>query len=315
MKVYVTAVIAAAVGFLAGAVYVKTKAQPVVHVAPRVETAAPPPAPPSPVAPTPDPEVAPLRARVAELEAKLAKAAETPAETKPAEPEPGDVVARFAALAPKGLKAFSDPEYGAILKELFKKKDKSIEFLAEQLLNSKSQDERFLAAAMLEALKDPAGIAALSESLGKDEAGLVRRMASHALAMIGTDASLPALRAAMSADKDWGVRVNSAYGVAKMGQPDGAKVLEEAYYSKEAAGYQAIIFNALADAATSSSAPFFRKVLGESSEIGYLIGSIGALEKLKDSESLSLLTRIAGDAKYDPTVREAARRAADSLSK
>ena len=323
MKIAVSVVIGLAVGFLAGSIFVKTMRKPAEPPAPQASkpAPAPPPVPPQSnfgdVGSTtaPDPEVEKLRARVAELETKLAKAAAPPAEAPVEEVEIGVLTDRIKALAPKGLRAFSDPELGKLIEELKKKGAKGVEAVADMLLNSKSQDERFLAGAILEGLKDPASIPALSESLGKDEAGLVRRMSSHALAMIGTEASLPALRAAMSADKDWGVRVNSAYGVAKQGQPDGAKVLEDAYYSKEAAGYQAIIFNALADAATPANAPFFRKVLGESSEIGYLIGSIGALEKLKDAESVSLLNRIAGDAKYDPTVREAAKKAAETLSK
>ena len=309
--------IGAALGAVGGALIAKPRAPE----APK--TAAPPSAPPpvvqalpSPGDTLPHPELATLRARIAELEARLAKA--PPPEAAPREGAEADLGAlgeRFGALAAKKLGALGDPELAALIAELKKKKGKGIEFLADKLLRSKSLDERFLAGAMIEGLKDPAAIPALSESLGKDDAGLVRRMSSHALAMIGTDASLPALRAAMAADKDWGVRVNSAYGVAKLGQADGATMLEEAYFSKEAAGYQAIIFGALADAAHASSAPFFRRVLTESTEIGYLLGSIGTLEKLKDTESVPLLNRIVSDATYDSAVREAAKKAVEALDK
>jgi hypothetical protein len=308
-----------AAGLVAGALVAKSRAPEAPPAAPMPPPIAPPP-PAAPEEPKPDPEVATLKARVAELEAKLAAKIKVELENAPAPEKPDaatlpDWTESFGRLAKKGLNAFTDPEFRKLLDDLRKRGAKGIEDLAAKLLRAESAGERFLAGALLEGLADPSSIPALSESLGKDEDSLVRRMASHALLTIATEAVLPALRAAMTGDKDWGVKVNAAYGVAKQGHVDGARALEEAYWSKETpAQYHAIVFGALADIAAPSSAPFFRRILAESTEIGYLLGSISALEKMKDSASVSELNRIATTSSYSQNVREAAKKAADALS-
>ena len=311
-------VIGLAVGSIAGALI--AKARKPKEPSP-VAQAPPTPAPlPAPVPPKePDPEIARLQKKVAELEAKLA-AAPTPSQPPaPEEPKeaalPDDLDSRFAKLAPLLEGAGSKEEFAKLLEQFKKGGAKSIEYLADKLLNGKTPGERFLAGAFLEGLSDPASVPALSKSLENDEAGAVRRMASHALAMLHNESALPALRAAMAGDKEWGVRVNSAYGVGKLGQPDGARTLEELYYSKESKPYLAAVFGAIADVASPTSVPFFRKILGESTEMSFQIGAIRALEKLKATEAVPDLNKIAGDQNYDVSVRDAARKAIESLSK
>jgi HEAT repeat protein len=141
-------------------------------------------------------------------------------------------------------------------------------------------------------------------------------MSSHAIALIENEAGLPSLRAAMSADSDWGVRVNAAYGVAKQGHADGLKALEDAYKSDSTpAEYRLAVLGGLADVASPSSAPIFRKVLAESTDLTYLYFAIGAVEKLKDASFIPELNRIISDAKYPANVREMAKKAADALAR
>ena len=265
-------------------------------------------------------ELRKLRQEVAELKAAAA-APPAPAPTQipsdpPKENSASKFAERFAEIAKKGLGAYGSAELRALAADLKKAGPEALKAVIDRLLNAETATERFVAGALLEAAGDPSAIAGLSQSLEQDDDLLVRRMSSHALMAIGTEASLPALRAAMSGDKDWGVRVNSAYGVAKQGQPDGAKALEDLYGSSSTpSDYRAIVFGALADVASPSSAPIFRKVLTDSTEIGYLLGAIGAIEKIKDAGSIPDLQRVAGNAALPANVREAAKKAVESLSK
>jgi HEAT repeat protein len=314
-------VIGLAIGLIAGALVSRSKKTR--DKAPVAAAPAPPPAlpPPSPPPPSPDPEVAALRARVAELESKLA--AEKPALPAPNKPEAveseeskAEWNAKFDEWLKKGAQEYKGEAFFAMLAELKKRGKAGLDQLADRLLNAETGGERFLAAALLEELGDPAGIPALAQALSKDEDLLVRRMSSHALAMIKNDAGLPALRTAMASDSDWGVRVNSAYGVAKLGQADGVKLLEDSYKSSSTpAEYRLAVLGGLSDVAAPSSAPIFKKILAESTDITALFLAIGAAEKLKDATFVQDLNRIAGDSKYAANIREMARKAADALSK
>ena len=309
-----------AVGLIGGALIAKNRA-------PEPKEKAPPPAPvvaapqPPPPPPGPDPEVATLRARVAELEAKLA-AEKNPPPPPPAPKTPETDAAKaewkekLDALLSKGAQAYKGSDFFAMLEELKKRGKEGIDTLADRLLNAETGGERFLAAALLEDLHDASAIPALAQALQKDEDLLVRRMSSHAIAMIQNEAGLPSLRTAMTSDSDWGVRVNAAYGVAKLGQADGVKLLEDAYNSTTTpAEYRLAVLGGLGDVAAKSSAPIFKKILTESTDITALFIAIGAVQKLGDAGFVQDLNRIAGDAKYASNIREMAKKAADALSK
>jgi len=314
---------AAAVGVVAGAIVGKSYRAYRPETAPKPVVAPPPPPANPPPPPAHDPEVDVLKRRIAELEAALAaKEAPPPPIVPPAPPIETEkaiaakLAARFAALAEKGMGALGDPDFRDLAQDLKKAGAKAIEDLAKRLLTAESATERFLAGALMETMGDAAAIPYLSQALGKDEDLLVRRMTSHALAVIGTEPALGPLRAAMADDADWGVRVNSAYGVAKQGQADGLKLLEEAYSSTTTpAEYKLAVYGGLADVAAPTSAPIFRKVLAESTDLTYLFLSIRAVEKMKDAESVAGLNRIAGDAKYPANIREAAKKAAEAIAK
>jgi hypothetical protein len=310
-----------AVGLVAGALIAKKRKPKPSEMTAARQLFPPPPGPPPPAVhppPAPDPELATLRARIVELEAKLApKPADNPSSTTPADEGPSaDWSDRFKSLAKEGIGVFGDPEFGKLAADLKKLGSKAMEALAALLINSESAQERFLAGALMEQLADPAALPALIRSLQSDHDDMVRRMSSHAMATIGTDAALEPLRAAMTGDKEWGVRVNAAYGVAKLGQADGLKYLEEVWNSPKSPSDQKLAaLGGLVHVASPSSAPVFRKILSESTDLTHLIVSIMAVQKMKDSSFIEDLNRLAGRTNVAANIREMAKKAADDLSR
>ena len=187
--------------------------------------------------------------------------------------------------------------------------------MIEQLQDSTSTQDRFLLVALLESIGDPAALPVLDTILKNDPDLLVRRMASHAAALIGSDAAMDVLRPAMTNDEDWGVRVNSAYGLAKLKQQDGLDTLQQFYTSADTpAEYRLAILAGLADVAAPTTGPLFRQILADTTDAGYVLIAIGALEKMKDAQALPTLQSIATSTKSD-TIRQAAQRAIDNISK
>jgi hypothetical protein len=225
-----------------------------------------------------------------------------------------DLKEAFAKLAEKGLAGYMSKEFNELVSAMKAAGKEGLEMAIEKLLKSESAEERFMAAALLESLHDPAAIPALHEALGKDGDELVRRMASHALAVIGTEAAQAGLRKGME-DEDWGVRVNSAYGLAKQKDAAGLDYLTQAYASDTTpAEYRLAILGGLADVAAPENAPIFRKILSDTTDMSYLLISIGALEKMKDTAAIPDLQKLAQTSK-NASVRQAAQRAIDAIAK
>ena len=208
-----------AAGFIAGAFLA---AGVVLLARPRPE-----PLPPAPVAPPPSAAVLDaaaalkeenraLKEKVAELEkAKAAAVAPPKADAKP-EPEKTaapELKSLFGKLAELGLGAFNSPKFKETLEAVKAAGKPGMEFLANILRTSKSATERFMAAALMEGSGDASEVDSLAHVLKGDGDDMVRRMASHALAVLGSPAAESPLRAATTEDTDWGVRVNSAYGL------------------------------------------------------------------------------------------------------
>jgi hypothetical protein len=262
-----------------------------------------------------------LHARIEQLEkAKDAAAAAKKAEKPAADPPPAareavDYKELFEKLAGLGLAAFGDPKFKGALEAIKAAGKPAIEFLMETLRKSKSASERFLAAALLEGAADPSSVDALALALKNDDDDIVRRMASHALAVMGTSSAESPLRAASAEDKDWGVRVNSAYGLAKLGRDDGLKILRESYESADTPPeYRLPILGGLADVAAPSTAPLFRKILADTKDATYLLLSIGALEKMKDAASIPALQTIV-DSTQPAMVKQQAAKAIDAIQR
>jgi HEAT repeat protein len=231
---------------------------------------------------------------------------------KPAGPEVQDL---FAKLAELGLGAFQSPQFGKTLEAVKAAGTPAIEFLAKVLRTSTSATERFVAAALLEGAADPAAVESLALALKGDKDDIVRRMASHALAVMGAPAAEAPLRSATVDDSDWGVRVNSAYGLAKLQKEDGLRLLRESYESPETPPeYRLPILGGLADVAAPSTAPLFRRILADTKDASYLLLSINALQKMKDTESIPALQQVANSTQPE-MVKQAAAKAVDAIRK
>lgn len=240
-----------------------------------------------------------------------------PKEEKAPEPAPAppDLKTRFAKLSESGLAAFQSPDYGELLKSIKDTGKPAVEFLMGVLRTSTSATERFLAAALLEGTADASAVPALAEALKGDKDDIVRRMASHALAVLVAPAAEAPLRAAATGDADWGVRLNSAYGLAKLNHDDGLRILQQGYESPDTPSeYRLGILGGLADVAAPATAPLFRKILGDSQDATYLLMAIHALEKMKDAGSLPALQQLATSAQPD-LVKQAATKAIDAIRK
>jgi HEAT repeat protein len=265
---------------------------------------------PEPVSEAPEPAAEPVTSPPASVKVENA-----PLPAAPAVSPAFDFTTSFAELSKKGLAAYGSKEMNQLVDSVRKSGKSGIAQVIEQLQNSTSPQDRFIAAALLEKIGDPSALPALDTTLKHESDLMVRRMASHAAAFIGTDAAADVLRPAMANDEDWGVRVNSAYGLAKLKQQDGLDTLQQFYASTETpAEYRLAILGGLADVAAPSTGPMFRKILADTTDPGYVLIAIGALEKMKDTQALPDLQRIAAAAKSD-TIRQAAQRAIDSLAK
>lgn len=219
----------------------------------------------------------------------------------------------FTKLAEAGLSGFRSPAFAEALEAVKASGKPAIEYLANVLRTSASATDRFLAAALMEGAGDAAAVESLAAALKEDKDDMVRRMASHALAVLAVPAAEAPLRAAATDDADWGVRVNSAYGLAKLQKEDGLLILRTAYESADTpAEYRLAILGGLADVAAPSTAPLFRQILADTKDASYLLVSIGALEKMKDAESIPALQRMISGTQPD-MVKQAAAKAIDAI--
>jgi len=259
-----------------------------------------------------------LSRRVEELEKSRPIPTATPAKEekpKPGAPAPAEIAELFAKLSESGLAGFRSPTFAEALEAVKKSGKPSIGYLSNVLKTSTSATERFYAAALLEGAGDAGGLPGLVSALKGDSDSLVRRMASHAIAVLAAPEGAGPLREAATGDSDWGVRVNSAYGLAKLGNDDGLKILQEAYESPSTpAEYRLAVLGGLADVAAPSTASLFRKILSDTQDVSYLLASIGALEKMKDTQALPALQNLAGSSSSQ-IVKQAAAKAIEAIGK
>lgn len=274
---------------------------------------------PVPTAASPDKPSVPEPVRVAQAPAAVPEAPPIPPskiESAPPSVQPAfDFKTAFAELAKKGLGAYGSKEMRELADAVKASGTNGVRLVIDQLQNSTSTQDRFITVALLESIGDPAALPVLDTTLKNDPDLMVRRMAAHAAALIGTEAAADVLRPAMVHDEDWGVRVNSAYGLAKLGKRDALDTLQQFYASAETpAEYRLAILAGLADVAAPTTGPLFRQILADTTDAGYVLIAIGALEKMKDAQALPDLQRIAASAKSD-TIKQAAQRAIDNIAK
>jgi HEAT repeat protein len=228
---------------------------------------------------------------------------------------PAELVELLEKLSELGLAGFRSPQFGQTLEAVKKGGKPAVDYLSKVLQTSSSATDRFYAAALLEGAGDSGGLPGLVVALKNDSDEMVRRMASHAIAVLGVPDGAGPLREAASGDPDWGVRVNSAYGLAKLQNEDGLRMLQDAYESPQTpADYRLTVLGGLADVAAPSTAPLFRKILTDTQDVSYLLASIGALEKMKDAGALPALEQLQGSSS-SPLVKQAAAKAIDAIRK
>ncbi len=140
-------------------------------------------------------------------------------------------------------------------------------------------------------------------------------MASHALAVMGAREAIPALEAAIHDAEDWGVRANSAYGLAKLGEACGVEALAAMYESKDAdAATKVAIFMGMVDVGSPAFAPAFRKEIeNEANEYGVRLMAIMGAGKAKDTEALPLLEHVIDDAAEQDSLKDAAKKAVNDI--
>lgn len=234
--------------------------------------------------------------------------------TPEAPPTPESVAAGFEKLAELGLAAYGTEPLMDLVKQVKTLGKAGLDLMAERLAKDERAGARFLVAAILEALADPAAVPALEKALKEDADSLVRRMASHAMAVMHPPEALPGLEAAMRGDADWGVKVNAAYGLAKAGRSEGVQEMLKAYRDPNVdAGVKPAVLGGLADVADPSTAELFREVLHSHREIGFEFMAIKALEKMKDTASLQDLEWVINNSPSH-SVKEAAKAAFNTIS-
>lgn len=207
-----------------------------------------------------------------------------------------------------GIAAFSSPKTAELVKKARILGQEAIVEIGAVLLESQDATARFAAAAILEKLGDPAAIAVLSQSLGTESDRLVRRMASHAIALIGDEAGIAALQK-LDDDSDIGVRINAAFGLAKVKAPGGLKAYQSFYDSPDTDEFLKVAmlggFTLLKD---PDAVPFLERVYFKSDDLKTKIIVVAALGETPGEQSADLLTRIIASEPED-SVFEAAQKA------
>jgi hypothetical protein len=261
----------------------------------------------------------PASSRIAPPTGSPTGAGPTAADSPPAEGAPSSRPDKekfrqaFLDLAKKGLFALESPDYAKLVEDSHAMGAEGIAFLGEQLTQSESASTRFLAASLFEELGNATALPYLQKALRDDKDFIVRRMCSHAIAVGRMKDGYPDLETAMVADPDWGVKVNSAYGLAKDGNVKGLDTLVKYFESPDTeAQYRLSIYGGIIDVADPRTAPLIRRTLVENTDPTFQLLSIKALEKMKDREALDLLRNIITQSR-DDTIKEAAKTAYNEI--
>ncbi len=226
------------------------------------------------------------------------------------------VLAEFHALASHGLGALGRLADGKLVARFRALGDTGLELLTTLLRDAETSESRVLAAAILEKLGDRHAIPALDQALN-DEDVLVRRMASHALATLDDDGAIAALERAMYDDRDWGVRANAAYGLARLGRQQGIDALRRFYEdaSIDPASKLAVL-GGMAEVGEIGYADIFRPLLtDEHAELTYRLLALHWAARARDAQTRDAIEQMVRDPRTPPSLREAARRALAVIEK
>lgn len=259
-------------------------------------------------------EILRLRERLAALPASPPAGEEAEAENEEEAPPRSkeEILSAFRELARKGLGAYAELQRGnhPLVEEFRRLGGEGIDLLSELLARGGDSD-KFLAAAVMEALKDPRAIGPLVSAIFDDNAEnvMVRRMSSHALAFLDSEEAIPALERVMKDGTEWGVRINAGYGLAKMGHRGAIDHLRQSYRDADEAIVREQTFAVLAEVAHASYLPLFRERLGKEETYSIRFVAVRGIAKVGDEASLPLLSAIADDPGEDKALQLEARKA------
>ncbi|MGK0362750.1 MAG: hypothetical protein ACI9U2_005071, partial [Bradymonadia bacterium] len=201
-----------------------------------------------------------------------------------------------------------------LFKELQAMGPEGIKMLSS-LLKSGNDTERFVAAALMEKLLDPAAIPALADALHGENKGnlLVQRMSSHALAIIGGEAAIEPLERAMNDGPEWGVQGNAAYGLAQMGRRSGIDWMLDTYTNTDDPMIRATALPAMAAIGDPSYLPVMHKLLQEETEYSKQTMALQGIAKAGQPESLPILEALIDDPAADKMLLVAAKKAFNEI--
>lgn len=224
-------------------------------------------------------------------------------------PTSDEALAAFRDLAKAGAGAYG--RHAALADKFRPLGQEGVALLAELLRDVRSAENRFLAAAVLEALADPGSIPALDAAVD-DADVLVSRMASHALAFMGSRDAIPSLERALGDAADWGARVNAAYGLAKLGERSGRDFLIESY---RGGGMPAlVVIGPMAEIGATEFSAELRPLIGNAgAEIGFRLAAISCAAKAGDRDALPALEAAIASTDAPESLKEAAKRAVNEI--
>ncbi|MEQ8766311.1 MAG: zf-HC2 domain-containing protein [Planctomycetota bacterium] len=196
---------------------------------------------------------------------------------------------------------------------------RGIDLLSEVISTSDSSEQRLLAVLILRRIETPAVIPPLQAALQiKDEAGnMARQIAAAGLSIIDAEAMSSVLRSRFEAEnEDIGVRINSAIGLARMGDRPAIDFLVDMYRDESADPRDREgALQALLVANRPEAAPLFREIAtDEKVEIGVRAAAFSFLGDVRDQQSLELVQKVADDPAVPAEIRKVAQRAYNRIT-
>ncbi|MBI4568647.1 MAG: HEAT repeat domain-containing protein [Planctomycetes bacterium] len=216
---------------------------------------------------------------------------------------------KWAKFKVMGLKAFESQEFKEWVEALKASGTSYADRFGEALAHGKTNSEKFVAAATMEALKDPKAVPYLDNALQNESDNLLRRMVSHALAFIDTPDAIPALERGV-ADDEPGVAVNSAFGLAKLGNQTGVDHLLRVGGEKENPMRLAAIQSMML-VKNDQFRPFLWKLLDAEKSAKDPTARILGIHALANNATADDLDRLKGlieDPAEQPNIKEEARK-------
>ena len=218
----------------------------------------------------------------------------------------------FASLTKSGFSAYASPKLVQLAERLGGLEDGGRQFVLDALL-SEDSDDRFVAAALAEKMKNPALINDLKAAAIEDENFMVRRMSSHALAFMKNEKAAGSLVEIIEKEtRDPGVALNAWYGLAEMKHPRTAAMFERVLDRAGGDVPADMVVGTALKTADPSLLPALRKAYDRDNVSKPLkIGILQTLAKAESGEYGNFVRQVANDANAPEELRKAAQASLD----